>query len=170
MADKFLKQNAGVLTEQEGTVFSSGVADAGKIIALDSTGKIDSTILPTGVGAETKSIVAFEALVAGDFVNIFDDTGTTKVRKADASTNGKTADGFVLSTYTAGQSATVYLEGINTQCSGLTGGSYYFLSATSAGLPTNVAPSTAGQVVQRIGKAISATEISFEPYNFIVLA
>jgi len=40
------------LEEVEGLVQSSGVEDAGKIPALDSTGKLDSSLIPSGGGGE----------------------------------------------------------------------------------------------------------------------
>ncbi len=170
MADKYLYQDGGVLKEKEAITQSTGAADAGKIPALDSTGKLDSSMLPTGSGEDTKVVPAYEDLNAGDFVNFFDDSGTVKVRKADASTQGKTADGFVLAAVTAGNNATVYLSGTNTQLSGLSGGSYYYLSATTPGGVSATAPTGSGQVVQRLGKAVSDTEISFHPGEPIVLA
>ena len=170
MADKYLKQENGVLKEQEATVQSTGATDAGKIVALDTSGKLDNSVLPTGVGDETKIVPAYEDLSAGDFVNFFDDAGTVKVRKADASTSGKYADGFVLTAVTTGNNATVYLSGINNQLTGLTGGSYYYLSASIPGAGTTTPPSGSGEVVQRLGKALSATEIAFQPGDSIILA
>jgi hypothetical protein len=43
--------------------------------------------------------------------------------------------------------------------SGLTPGTTYFLSATTAGLGTATAPSTTGQYVTRLGIALSTTEL-----------
>ena len=54
---------------------SAGVGDAGKIPALDSAGRLSSTMMPTGVGAETVSVVASEALTAGNFVNVYNNGG-----------------------------------------------------------------------------------------------
>jgi len=169
MADKYLYNNQGTLTEKQATVVSTGATDAGKIVALDSTGRLDNSLMPVGVGADTKVLPASEALAAGDFVNIFNDAGTVKVRKADATVAGKEANGFVLSAVTAGNDATVYFEGTNNQLSGLTGGSVYFLS-TTAGAVSSTAPSSSGNVVQRIGRALSATEINVEFSTPIVLA
>jgi len=169
MADKYLYNNSGVVTEREATASSAGAGDAGKIIALDGTGKIDNTMMPTGVGAETKSLTTSEDLAAGDWVNVYDATGTPTARKADATTTGKLANGFVLAGSTSGNNATVYVTGINTQVSGLTGGSDYYLDTTAGG-ETDTAPSASGNVVQRLGKALSATEIAFEPGDPIVLA
>lgn len=169
MADKYLRNNAGVLTETEATVSSAGAANAGDIPALDSTGRLDSSVMPVGIGADTASIVASENLAAGDFVNIFNDTGTAKVRKADASTAGKYAHGFVLAAVDSGDPALVYCEGPNTQVTGATPGEV-FLSATTAGGFTSTAPTGTGQVVQKIGVATSDTSINFEWLHPIVLA
>lgn len=168
MADKYITNNAGTLTEVEAADTSAGVADAGEIVALDSTGKIDNSLLPTGVGAETVSVTSSENLAAGDFVNIFDNTGA-EVRKADATTVGKEATGFVLASVTSPAAATVYLEGVNNQVTGKTPGAMQFLD-TTAGLATETSPSTTGNISQRVGYAISATEISFERQQPIVIA
>jgi len=123
--------------------------------------------MPVGIGAGTAVVTAGEALAAGDFVNDYNDTGA-KVRKADATTSGKEAHGFVLESVDNGDPATVYFEGTNTQVSGATAGVVFL--ATSAGGFTSTAPSTSGNVVQKLGVAISATAISFEAQQPIVLA
>lgn len=169
MADKYIRQNAGILTETEAATNSAGAGDAGKIVALDGTGRLDSTLMPVGIGADTSSIEASEALNAGDFVNIWDDAGVGKVRKADASTTGKEANGFVLDAVASGNAATVYWEGINTQVSGLTPGTAY-LSSSTPGAATNTPPSTSGAIIQRLGKAIDAATIAFEASQPIALA
>ncbi|MBE2188573.1 MAG: hypothetical protein IAE98_03820 [Candidatus Kapabacteria bacterium] len=162
MAQKYLKVGTTNLEEVEGLVASSGAGDAGKIIAADATGKLDATFLPVGVGADTKLIAASENLVAGDYVNIHDSSGE-KVRKADASTITKKADGFVLENVTAPANATVYLGNkTNNQKSGLTVGAVYFLDAATPGGVTTTVPTTAGHIRQRLGKAISTTEIATE--------
>jgi hypothetical protein len=144
-------------------------SSANKIVKLDGSGKLDSTVLPTGIGADTASILASENLAAGDLVNIYNNTGTANIRKADASTTGKEAHGFVLSAVTSGQNGVVYFEGSNTQATGLTPGVQY-LSATTAGKTTSTAPSTAGQIVQVVGFAYSATALNFQSELPIVLA
>jgi hypothetical protein len=127
-------------------------------------------MMPTGIGADTTSAPASENLAAGDFVNLWSDGGTLKARKADASTTGKEAHGFVLAAVTSGNSATVYREGTNTQVSGLTVGSKYYLSAATAGGIVTTAPSATGNVIQLIGIANSATQINFTQQDVIVLA
>lgn len=167
MADKYLYNNSGTTTEREALVTSAGAGDAGKIPALDSNGRLDTSMMPTGIGADTATIQASENLAAGDLVNVHN-SGGARVRKADATTSGKEAHGFVLSAVTSGNNATVYFEGRNNQVSGLTPGLQFL--ATTAGLTTGTAPSSSGNVVQRVGVAVSATELNFEAQSPIVLA
>ncbi len=193
---KFIKNNAGTLTEEaalttsagagdadklpalnasgvlDSTIVNSiassaGAGDAGKVVKLDGAGKIDSTMMPVGIGADTALITASEALAAGDLVNIHNSTGA-KVRKADATTAGKEAHGFVIASVSNGASATVYFEGTNTGVSGLTPGPQFL--ATTAGTSSSTAPSGSGNVVQRVGVATSATTLNFESNAPIVLA
>jgi hypothetical protein len=168
MADKYLYNNSGTITEKAATVSSAGGANAGQIVALDGSGHLDSTVMPTGIGADTVSVLASEALSAGNFVSLYNNSGTLNTRKADASTTGKKADGFVLGAVSSGAMGTVYLAGQNTQVTGMTPGDV-FLSATTPGAATGSAPSgTAGQTVQRIGIALSATVVEFRPFAPIV--
>lgn len=168
MADKYLYNNAGTLTEREAKQTSAGAGDAGKIVALDAAGRIDDSMMPVGIGADTQIIDASENLAAGDLVNIWDNTGDANVRKADASTAGKEAHGFVLAAVTSGNPATVYFEGTNTQVTGLDAG-VQFLS-TTPGLTSDTAPSGSGNVVQRVGFATSGTTLNFQAHDPIVLA
>lgn len=189
---KYLKNNAGVLTEESSVGISAGVADATKIphlnasgvlddtiinatvssaadkvVKLNGAGKLDDSVLPTGIGADVAIVVASENLAAGDFVNIFNDAGTAKARKADATTAGKEAHGFVLSAVSATNNASVYFEGTNTSVTGQTPGVVFL--GTTAGIATSTAPSGSGNVVQRIGFAISTTAINFQSNDPIVL-
>ena len=160
MANKYLKVGSnGHPQEVEATTSSAGAGDAGKIVGLDGSGKIASSMLPDGVGADVTSVEAGEDLSAGDWVNLYLDT-TLKMRKADAS-NGYPVDGYVDAAVLTGASGDFYREGTNSNCSGLTIGTEYFLSAT-AGAETATAPTTAGHIAQSIGKALSATEMLFQ--------
>lgn len=170
MADKYIYNNAGTLTEKALITSSAGAGDSGKGIALDTTGKLDPSFMPVGITAPTAVILASEALAAGDLVNIYNNSGTANVRKADASTSGKEAHGFVLSGVSSGANATVYFPGAeNTAVTSLTPG-VQFLSAATAGKTTVTAPSGSGNTVQRVGVASSATNLIFEPEEPIVLA
>lgn len=194
--NKFLKNNAGVIQEEvsvnnsvgagdankvvaltaagildasivNSKTTSAGVGDSGKLVALDGAGRIDTTMMPTGIGADTSAIVASEALAAGDFVNVWDSTGA-KVRKADGSVVGKEAHGFVLAAVAAAASATVYFEGANTGVTAQVPGRVFL--STTPGLATTAAPSAAGNAVQRIGFATSATSINFQSQPPVILA
>lgn len=165
--DKYLYNNTGTITEKAAVQSSAGAGDAGKIPALDAAGKLDTTMMPTGIAADTAIVTASEALAAGDLVNIWNSTGA-KVRKADASTAGKEAHGFVLAAVSSSASATVYFEGTDSQVTGLTPG-VQFLS-TTPGLATLTAPSATGNVVQRVGFATAATALNFQSQPPIVLA
>lgn len=167
-ASKFLALVSGRIREIVATVASSGVADDGKIVALGADGRLDNSVLPVGIGAETKLIQASENLSAGNLVNIWDSGGQFRVRKADASVAGKEANGFVLASVTSGQSAQIYLEGTITGLAGLLPGRYYL--ATAPGEMTSSAPAASGNVVQYIGEAVSTTEVTFERNDGIILA
>ena len=169
MAQKPIQLVNGKLTQVEATVVSAGAGDAGEIVALDSSGKIDVSVLPTGVGPNVKVVLASENIGAGKYVNIYDNTGTPNVRLADNS-NSREAHGFLLDAVTSGNNATVYFEGTNNDLSGLTPGSRQFL-ATAGGV-TATPPTFAGgaQISQLVGTSISATEIDTDIDDIVVLA
>ena len=166
-AKKFLRLVAGVFTEIAATVTSSGASNDGDLVALDSSGRLDNSVMPIGIGTDTKTIAASESLAAGDWVNVWNSTGA-KVRKADATTAGKEAHGFVLAAVSSGANALVYFEGTNTQVSGQTPGPVYL--QTTAGTGGATIPSASGNVVQNLGVAVSATEVNFERGTPVVLA
>ena len=163
-AKKYLKHSAGDVTEQAATVVSTGGANDGDIVALDASGRLDVSVLPTGIGADVANIVASEALAAGDFVNLYNNAGVANVRKADASAagGGKRAWGYVIAAVSSGGTATVYFVGRNNAVTGLTPGSRHFLSATTPGAATTTVPSGSGQLVQGLGISVSATEINVD--------
>jgi hypothetical protein len=170
MADKAIQLLGGRLTEVEATVVSTGVAQAGDILALDANGKISNSVLPTGVGADVAVIAADEDLAPGDYVNIFDDAGTPKVRLADNSAGStREAHGFVKANVVAPANATVYFEGGNDDLTGLTVGARYFLG--TAGQATAAPPAQpAADISQLLGIAINATTINTDIDDIIVLA
>lgn len=170
MADKYLELTSTGISEKAAIDSSAGAGDAGKIPALDGTGRLDSSFMPAGTGADVQTVAASENLAAGDFVNIWDSTGA-KVRKADASGGlGKKAHGFVLAGVTSGNNATVYFEGVNTQVVGLTVGATYWLSGTTPGGVTTTPPTTSGYIAQVVGNAITATTLNTEISTPIVRA
>lgn len=167
MADKYIAQVNGQLAEIEATVVSSGVSSAGEIVGLDSTGRLSDTVMPVGIVPEVKNIISSENLSAGNLVNIFNNSGTANVRRADNS-NGRKVHGFVLASTTSPAAALVYLEGTITGLSALTPGAQEYLG--TAGAATETPPTGTGVLSQQIGTAISATEIAFAPQMTITLA
>ena len=165
---KFLRFVNNVITEVFGVQASAGAGNAGDIVALDDTGRIDNSMMPVGIGADTAVIVASEGLSAGDWVNVWNDAGTAKARKADATSAGKETHGFVLAAFSGAANATVYFEGTNTQVSGQTPGAVFL--QTTAGTGGATAPSASGNVVQQVGVAVSATAVNFERGAPVVLA
>lgn len=166
--NKYISNASGVLTEVAAVQTSTGSTDAAKIVALDSNGLIAANMMPTGIGADTASIVTSEALAAGNLVNIYNVAGTATVRKADATTAGKEAHGYVLAAVLNAGLASVYFEGNNNQVSGLTPGKQFL--DTTAGGTTTTAPSATGNVVQTVGFATSATSINFQSGTPVTLA
>ena len=69
MANKYIYLNGGVLTELEATTTSAGAGDAGEIVALDSSGKLDSTLMPAGFGSDSKSMTANIRAALGSMVS-----------------------------------------------------------------------------------------------------
>lgn len=168
---KFLNLTSGQVSQEAAISTSTGAADAAKIIKLDSAGKLDSTLMPIGVGAETRSVIASEALSAGNLVNLYNNAGVLNMRKADGTAAGKPADGFVLAAVTATSTGTVYPEeAVISGLTGLTPGDDIFLSVATAGLATAVVPTGTAKVAQLVGKALSATEVMFRRGTPITLA
>ena len=149
---------------------TGGAGDAEKIPALDANGQIPQAMMPTGVGPELVVVPAGEDLAAGDFISFYDNVGTTNAQKADATDTTKKAHGFVTAAVIAPADASVYVDGQNSNLSGLTKGDTYFLSAATPGAVVATAPASSGNLVQRIGVAISATSIVFKPQEIVVRA
>lgn len=169
MADKYLSWSDVLKAKEEieATVTSTGAAEAGDIIALDSNGLIDPTLLPT---TGTLVFPASENLAANDLVNKHDDTGTASVRKADH-TSRQVAHGFVKSAVTSPANATVFTEGLV--------GGQTFLAAdvgkpvflgTNGGITLDCTAPGSGQSLQQVGCVVSTTQFNFEPGEEIVRA
>ena len=126
--------------------------------------------MPTGVGADTQTLTAGEALSAGDLIYI---NGSGQMLKADANAESKAAVGFVLSSVSNGASGTAYLgSGLITGLTSLTPGAQYFLSNSTTGGIGTYASLTLGSndIAQPVGRAVSSTVLYFEPGQYIVVA
>jgi hypothetical protein len=137
-------------------VGGSGAED--KIVALDNSGRLAVSMMPTGVAPEVKIANAFENIAANALVYIRTD-GT--VANASAAVGGHYAKGWSAAAVTTGNPVTVQFEATITGLSGLTVDAPYFLSASVAGGITATAPTGAGTLWQEVGIAISATELNF---------
>jgi hypothetical protein len=170
-AKKYIALVTGRLKQIAAIVVSAGAGNDGDLVALDASGKLDASVLPAGIGANTVSVVASEALAANDLVNLWNNGGTINARKADATTEGKEVHGFVKAGFASSASATVYLSGnVITGLSGLTPGARQYLGKTAGARVEDVSAYTAGNVVQKIGDAASATSLVFEPEEPITVA
>lgn len=154
------------ITEESSVDTSAGAGDSGKIPSLDTSGKLSTTMMPTGFGADTLTLTAGETLAAGDLIYV--DSGG-QAFKADADASAKAAIGFVLAGITSGATGTVYFgSGLITGLSSLTVGALYYLSSTAGGI-TTTAPTGTNKIQQQVGYALSATTLYFEPQRSILL-
>lgn len=136
-------------------------------------GDLDPSLIKVGpvsfIPEAQQQVMASEALSAGDLVNVWDDDGDFKVRRALAAvTLGdiRRAHGFVTSDAGPGDMVTVRLTGHNNHVSGLIPGTQ-FLGIDGSLSPTP--PSTAGNIVQSVGFAVTPTVLSFQPFIPVVL-
>lgn len=169
MADKYQTLEGGKGKLREATTQSTGVAEAGDIVALDDGGKLDPSLLPAGVGPDVKIAEASEALVSGDYVNFWNDGGTVKVRKADNS-NGREAHGYVLAPFAITEMAQVFFEGANTAASTALPGQRAYLGTAGGVITTPLDPATeTGKIHQLLGSYVDTDEINTDIDDCIVL-
>lgn len=164
-ADKIPALNdKGVLDKSilNGVTASAGAADAGKTPILGADGKLSPTLFNATGNSNSRVMSASEALSAGNWINVHNVGGASKVRKADASTEGKHCMGYVLEGVASGGNVTVYFEGENTGVTGQTPGDV-FLSKTTPGAGQATSPTGAGVISQRVGIATSDTSVNYQP-------
>lgn len=159
MANFLRKAANGIIQAVEAITASAGATDADKLIATDANGLIDTSLLPSGVGNNTKTANAGVNLTAGDLVYI-DASGD--VQLADNTSIATAATGFVLDTVTATNPVTVFLSGVNNSVTA-TSGTTYFLD-TAGGLTATAPAFAVGTICQNLGVACGANELLFE-YN-----
>jgi|JI10StandDraft_1071094.scaffolds.fasta_scaffold948477_1 hypothetical protein len=160
----------GLPTEEAAISTSSGVGDADKFVQTNLAGVLDITLFPTSIGQDVRTVTAGENLSAGNLIYM---SAAGTVFKADANAEGKEATGFVLTSITAAASGTAYFGGgVISGLSGLTAGARYFLSNSATGAVALYASLTFGaaDIVQQVGRALSTTELYFEPQSPILVA
>lgn len=168
----------GTFDEVQPLTVSTGAADAGKIPALKPNGRFDESVLPLGIGADITNAIAFEALNAGDFVNLYSEGGVRYARKAFAVDATKPASGFVRAASAVGEIAQVYGSGINDAIANVTTatvdliGSEICLSNIIPGSYAIECPTTG--IVQPLGRVTDVTPtvitVDYEPKSIIVRA
>lgn len=137
VANSYFRLNTdGTVTEQTAAELLAELGVAGDIVAEAVEAEVD--------------------LLGGDAVNMFDDLGTLKIRKANAAT-GLRAHGFIENATLAGSTADVISHGDKGGFSSLTQGRVYYLY--TAGTISLVPPSTG--LVQQVATARSGTEVRF---------
>ena len=172
MTQGFLARVAGKTKQIFAIATSAGVADAGKIPALDTAGRLHASMMPLGIGAQSVQAKASEAIGAGKFVNFFDDGGVFSMRLADNS-NGRQADGYVNETVASAATGAAYpLDGTNANMTGLTIGVRYWLGTAGGVTNTPLDESdvaNANKISQYLGVAKSTTELVTDDQGYVVL-
>jgi hypothetical protein len=147
---------------------SSGTASAGQIVALNAAGQIDETMLPS---YEALTFTASEAIAAGAFVNIWNNSGTANVRNANATDNTKPCNGWAPASISPSAMGTITFVDINSfvplgSFTIANVGQEVFLSTTSGGMVAASNTFTTGNLVQCLGTitAVGATvSVAFFP-------
>ena len=164
---RFLDLVNGVLSQIVPISTSTGITEASKIVQTAADGRLDPSLMPSTVATQVKVLPASEDMTAGALVNIWEDTGTLKVRKASGSTS-RIAVGYLKAGVTSGDNATIYIEGVNAQVSALVPGLVWL---GTAGAVTQTPPVTgSGGISQIVGTCLSATEMEFEANDPVYLA
>lgn len=168
----FLARVAGKTKQIFGIATSAGAADAGKMVATDTDGRLNMSLMPVGIGSNSTSCPASEAIGAGKFINFHSNAGALNVRLADNS-NGRQADGYVKDAVASAGTATVYpLDSTNSALTGLTPGGRYWLGTAGGVIAAALDPAdtaNTGKICQEIGSAKSATELVTDDLGYVVL-
>jgi hypothetical protein len=153
----------GKQTINTGASANDGTGDPLRTAWIKANGNFDELY------AESEdALEASEDIAAADFVSIHASSGA-KIRKAGATDGARPVDGYCPAAIASAASGTVKMPGrVISGLSGLTPGATYYLS-TTPGLITVTAPSGSGNLVQQVGKALSATELKFWPSEGVVL-
>lgn len=143
------------------------VMNSGQIEQLQSGDTLDAIVAEVDVVSLTNNNAS--PIVIGNAVYT-DAASGVDLAKADASGTIEVLGLVADTSIAAAASGTIQTDGILSATTGqwdaiagttggLTAGAIYYLSAATAGELTETAPSTGGQYVVRVGKAISTTEM-----------
>jgi hypothetical protein len=123
---------------------------------------------PADAFSGNADVEASETLDPYDLVNVWDDSGVSKARKADATDNTKPCAAFVVEaadpggSLGPGENVRLFFVGNIIKTTGRTPGAVQYLSEAAGGM-TETPPSGSGKIVQQIGVAINDSEVIFEP-------
>jgi hypothetical protein len=106
-------------------------------------------------------VVVSEVLAPRSMVSLWNDAGSGKMRLADNTDDTKQVDGFVQLGYGIGNTGRLQSGGQITGFTALTPGAKYFLG--TAGGITLTPPTTVGNWLQEVGRAIDDQRLLFEP-------
>lgn len=144
------------------TVLGGVKAGTGVSIAGDGTLSASG-----GAAAITGTATADEALAARNLIYI---KANGNCARADSTAEGKEAVAFVLAAVASGAAATFSMIGsLIPGFTGLTPGAPYYLGTAGAIVNLAGAPTTAGNVLMKVGTAISTTTLLFAPEAPITL-
>jgi hypothetical protein len=138
-------------------------------ITVNSEGLVTSVVLVPIAVLASGTATASEALTAGNLCNVYSLAGVATIRKADATDDTKPANAFVIANVLISGTATWYGPAqLDTAVSGLTPGTTYFLDTTPGGV-TTTPPASAGNLIQKVGFAKSATALMFDPTDGVTV-
>ena len=135
-----------------------------QVVATGADGLIAAALLGNApAGAVTAQLTATEAIAAGALCNAYSASGTESVQNADGSVQTKPTNCYAPAAIASGAAGVVvFSKAVVTGLAGLTPGPAFLSEATKGGIQA-AGSSTAGHAFQKIGEALSATTLLFDP-------
>jgi hypothetical protein len=171
----FGPDSAGAWLMGEYTLSSSSVLTRTAILASSANGADvtlasgtkdvfntpDGASLHRALAASSFKATTDDALSIGSLVYI---KSTGNCGLADYTAEGKEALAFAVAACSSGQTASLSLAGtVISGLSSLTPGAFYYMGTAGAIVTLANAPTTTGNVLMKVGTAISATQLMFAP-------
>lgn len=124
---------------------------------------------PAGSPGRVLALQASEDIAAHAFVNIYDASGDSRVRLADATDAAKFANGFAETAIASGDTGDIAGFGLNADTSVAETAGEVWLSETVPGSYQTSAPTTSGYIVQALGPAVAGQGVFFTPQSRVLL-
>ncbi len=155
----FLSASIAIVNFNNNAVRSNQFSSASNVVIIINSKNVIPENASGGVSVTDDSyfIESSQDIESGRFVNVFDDNGIKKIRKADRML-GYEAHGYILEAVNIGVAVKVYFEGNNDQAS-FFGDGVVFLGEEGFGSAVH----GNGAIAQKIGVATSDNNINFEP-------